>query len=361
MQMTAEGEVTLYGRTLTGGDLLRRVGRLEQVAGIEPFVFDDGHARGVRALRVRTGTGFSFTVIPDRALDIDATEYNGMALAWSSPTGVVGPWYREPEGEGWLRSFHGGLLVTCGLSNVGVPSAKDGEPLGLHGRISSIPSSNVTYDAFWDTEGCRLELSGRARETSVFGPNLVLERRISARVGSSWLQIEDTVRNDSFSSTPLMLLYHLNLGWPLLDESSRLIGPGASGEAPEPRDADAAEGLKSWDRFDAPVPGFRERVFYHRPEADDEGWTEARLENPELAGGVAFRVRFRPEELPEFVQWTMIGEGTYVVGFEPATCRVGGYEAERAAGRVVDLGPRETRRFGLQIGVDSLPSSANAR
>jgi hypothetical protein len=359
--MMAEGEVTLYGRTLAAGDLLRRVGRLEQVAGIEPFVFDDGHERGVRALRVRTGTGFSFTVIPDRGLDIGAAEYNGMALAWSSPTGVVGPWYREPEGEGWLRSFHGGLLVTCGLSNVGVASTKDGEPLGLHGRISNIPSSSITYDTFWDSEGCRLEVRGRARETRVFGPNLVLERRISARVGSSWLQIEDTVRNDGFSSTPLMLLYHLNLGWPLLDESSRLVGPGAPGETPEPRDADAAEGLKSWDRFDTPVSGFQERVFYHRPEADIEGWTEARLENPELAGGTAVWVRFRPEELPEFVQWTMTGEGTYVLGFEPATCRVGGYEAERAAGRIIDLSPRETRRFQLQIGVDTLLGPGNVR
>jgi hypothetical protein len=357
----AEGEVTLYGRTLTAGDLLRRVGRLEQVAGIEPFVFDDGHERGVRALRVRTGTGFTFMVIPDRGLDIAAAEYNGMALAWSSPTGVVGPWYRELEGEGWLQSFHGGLLVTCGLSNVGVPSAKDGEPLGLHGRISNIPSSNVTYDAFWDNEGCRLELSGRARETRVFGPNLVLKRKISARVGSSWLQIEDTVRNEGFKPAPLMLLYHINLGWPLLDESSRLIGPGKSGDAPEPRDEDAREGLKSWNRFDAPIPGFQERVFYHRPEADAEGWAEARLENPGLAGGIALRVRFQPEELPEFVQWTMLGESTYVLGFEPSTSRVGGYEAERAAGRVIDLGPGETRRFRLQIGVDALPNSANAR
>jgi uncharacterized protein DUF4432 len=359
--MMAEGEVTLYGRTLTAGDLLRRVGRLEQVAGIDPFVFDDGHERGVRALRVRTGTGFSFTVIPDRGLDIGAAEYNGMALAWSSPTGVVGPWYREPEGEGWLRSFHGGLLVTCGLSNVGVPSAKDGEPLGLHGRISSIPASNVAYDAVWDREGCRLEVSGRARETSVFGPILRLERKISTRVGTSWLQIEDAVWNEGYSTTPLMLLYHINLGWPLLDESSRLVSPGISDDAPEPRDADAAEGLNSWNRFDTPVPGFRERVFYHRPEADAEGWTEARLENPELAEGVALRVRFRPEELPEFVQWTMIGEGTYVVGFEPSTCRVGGYEAERAAGRIIDLGPKEMRRFRLQIGVDALTRPGNAR
>jgi Domain of unknown function (DUF4432) len=65
-------------------------------------------------------------------------------------------------------------------------------------------------------------------------------------------------------------------------------------------------------------------------------------------------VRFRPEELPESVRWTMAGEGTYCLGFEPATCRVGGYEAERAAGRIIDLSPREARRFQLQIGVDTL-------
>src|SRR5215204_1951267 len=190
--MMAEGEVTLYGRTLAAGDLLRRVGRLEQVAGIEPFVFDDGHERGVRALRVRTGTGFSFTVIPDRGLDIGAAEYNGMALAWSSPTGVVGPWYREPEGEGWLRSFHGGLLVTCGLQNVGPP----GEISGLHGRISNTPASHVSREARWDQRGCCvLEARGEVRESRVFGANLVLRRTISARLGESLISIEDTVHN----------------------------------------------------------------------------------------------------------------------------------------------------------------------
>ena len=60
---------------------------------------------------------------------------------------------------------------------------------------------------------------------------------------------------------------------------------------------------------------------------------------PRAAGGLAFSVRFRPEELPEFVQWTMTGEGAYVLGLEPATCRVGGYEVEEAAGRVIRLEP----------------------
>ena len=39
------------GDPLTRRELLRRIGRLEQVAGIEPFVFDAGPSRGVRAFR----------------------------------------------------------------------------------------------------------------------------------------------------------------------------------------------------------------------------------------------------------------------------------------------------------------------
>ena len=90
----------------------------------------------------------------------------------------------------------------------------------------------------------------------------------------------------------------------------------------------------------------RERVFYHRPAAGLDGWPK-RVEN--LALGLSFSVGFYPEELPEFVQWTMTGEGTYVLGPEPATCRVEGPTAEEAAGRVIRLEPGEIRCTGWEI------------
>ena len=55
-----------YGRS----ELLRRVGRLEQVAGVRLVTAGDGIERGVRLLEFRTGTGFAFEVIVDRAFDI---------------------------------------------------------------------------------------------------------------------------------------------------------------------------------------------------------------------------------------------------------------------------------------------------
>jgi hypothetical protein len=337
------------GNPLTRRELLRRIGRLEQVAGIEPFVFDDGPARGVRAFRFRTGSGLSFDVVPDRGMDLSFAEHGGTPLAWLSPNGVVAPSFYEPAGEGWLRSFPGGLLVTCGLRNVGPPGEREGEELGLHGRASNIPASRVSYDVSWDDVGCILEARGEIREARVFGPNLVLRRRISARVGEPRLWIEDEIENEGFEPEPLMVLYHIDLGWPLLDETSRLVGPGRAGEPPEPRDEVARGGLEAWDRFAAPTPGFKERVFYHRPAAGLDGLAEARVENPAL--GLAFSVRFHPEELPEFVQWTMTGEGTYVLGLEPATCRVEGSAAEEAAGRVIRLEPGEIRLHRLEIEV----------
>ena len=194
------------GNSLTRRDLLRRVGRLEQVAGIEPFVFDDGPARGVRAFRFRTGGGLSFDVLLDRGMDLGFAEHEGTPLAWLSQKGVVAPSFYEPEGEGWLRSFPGGLLVTCGLRNVGPPGEREGEELGLHGRASNIPASRVSYDASWNEEGCILETSGQIRESSVFGSNLVLRRRISARVGEARVRIEDEIENEGFGPEPLMVL-----------------------------------------------------------------------------------------------------------------------------------------------------------
>ena len=305
----------------------------------------------MRALRFRTGGGLCFDVLADRGMDIGAFEHRGTPLAWLSPAGVVSPAFYEPAGEGWLRSFGGGLLVTCGLQNVGPPGERGGENLGLHGRISNTPASNVSHEVRREGDALVLEARGEVREAAVFGPNLVLRRGISARLGEARIHVEDVVTNEGHAPEPLMLLYHVNLGWPLLDETARLTGPGMPDEAPEPRDEEAREGLDGWDRFPAPQAGFRERVFYHRPRADAEGWSEARLENPALDGGRALSVRFRPEELPQLAQWTMTGEGTYVVGLEPATCRVGGAEAEEAAGRVIHLRPGESRRFRVEVEV----------
>ena len=53
----------LFGRAYSRTELMRRVGRLEQVAGVRLVTLDDGLGRGVRVIEFRTGSGFAFDVV----------------------------------------------------------------------------------------------------------------------------------------------------------------------------------------------------------------------------------------------------------------------------------------------------------
>ncbi len=143
-----------------------------------------------------------------------------------------------------------------------------------------------------------------------------------------------------------MMLYHINAGWPLVDTGTRLLTSAAT---TTPRDPAAAAGLAGARTCSPPFPDFAEQVFYHDCAADEEGYSAALLENRILTLGLL--VRFRQKELRRLVEWKMMGEGTYVMGIEPANCGVGGRESERRAGTLEFLDPGEERCFEVQIGV----------
>jgi hypothetical protein len=186
------------------------------------------------------------------------------------------------------------------------------------------------------------------RESTIFGENLSLSRTIRVALGQSRIEITDRVQNEGFETTPLMMLYHINLGWPLLSRSARLK---LAGRSVTPRDKDAAVGLDRWSSFDDPQPGYREQVFYHDLAADEEGCARTALVNEDL--GLALALRYRVRELPRFTEWKMTGQSTYVVGLEPANCRVEGRAAERAAGTLRMLAPGEAEVFSLELSVHS--------
>ncbi len=127
--------------------LMPRVGGMEQLASIRRLAIEDGKGRGMRVWEVSNGSGLAFTVYPDRGLDIGRASIRGVPVAWYSANGEVAPAFYEPEGAGWLRSWAGGLLTSCGLANVGTPCDVGGEPQGLHGRLSHIPAAEVNSTA----------------------------------------------------------------------------------------------------------------------------------------------------------------------------------------------------------------------
>ncbi|MHB9031645.1 MAG: aldose 1-epimerase family protein [Anaerolineae bacterium] len=347
--------VKLFGRTWTHQELTRHMGGISQLGGAREVELTEGRFRGVRVAEFETGTGFSFNVLLDRGMDIGACKYQGTSLAWEASPGPAHPAYYNEEGLGWLRSFHGGLVASCGLTYAGAPTVDEGQVLGLHGRISNTPASNVWVDGAWHEDEYEMWALGRMREAVVFGENLTLTRRVSSRLGESHLRIRDRVVNEGCSVSPFMMLYHCNFGFPLLSEGTELLAPSTSVVA---RDAVAEPGLANHARYEAPIDGYAEQCFYHEMAADSNGFVTVVLANRKFAEGrgLGAYVKYRQAELPRFTQWKMVGAGTYVTGLEPANCGVEGRDKDRASGKLQFLQPGEQREFMLEIGV--LPDNA---
>jgi hypothetical protein len=342
--------VQLFGRSWTQRELLQHVGSLSQVGGVRLSEFADGNARGVRAADVETGSGLAFTVLLDRGMDIGAAKYKGASLSWESTIGPAHPAYYEKDGLGWLRTFHGGLVATCGMTYVGSPCTDEGQALGLHGRVGHLPASGVWADGGWRGDEYEMWVRGHLREAVVFGESLTLTRRISARLGESKILIRDVVVNEGFQKTPHMQLYHCNFGCPLLAEGSELIAPS---KHVAPRDAVAAPDLAIHARYEGPVDGYQERVYYHDMAADSEGFVTLLLVNRAYDNGQGLGVylKYRQAELPRFIQWKNVCAGTYVTGLEPANCLVEGRDKDRERGILQFLEPGEQREFVLEMGV----------
>jgi len=248
--------------------------------------------------------GLRVDVLPERGLDLAQATFRGERFTWESPLGHI-PWQ-----GGFARSFGGGLLVTCGLRNVGVPS--EGQP--QHGWYSSQAARDVTLEA--------AAARGRVVDAEVPGPTLALEREL--RVGDASVEVHDLVRNEGAEPEPAPLLYHVNLLWGAVDVDSVEVLP---------RDDDARAG--DWRELGPPGP---ERVYEH------VGATRA-----VVANGAA-RVTVR-SSLPRLWQWVHPSYG--VVAFEPANCSVLGRAHDRAEGRLPLLAPGEERESTLEIAVEA--------
>lgn len=336
----------LFGMELNKEQLAQSIGQMSQVADMKHYVLCGGRAQGLEAVDVKTGSGFQFTVLPGRAMDIAWAEYNGMPLGWISKSGVVGSQYYEPERLSWLRSFFGGVLTTCGLTQAGAPCEDEGQLLGQHGRISNIPAQNINMESYWQDEQYIMKLKGSMIEACTFGENLKLTREITAVLGQSKLYIHDEIENMGYELSPLMLLYHMNFGFPVVSQYSKLYVDDIS---VEPRDEAAEPGIGIYNRFQMPTKGYAEQVFFHSIKADANGYAYVGIVNERINFGVY--IRFNIEQLPYFTEWKMMGQQDYVVGLEPGNCIPEGRASARQSGRLQFIQPGEIKTVNIELGV----------
>jgi hypothetical protein len=347
--------VDLWGRRWTKDELLARVGRLEQIAGVQLVEAGDGAERGVRLLLFRTGAGFDFEVLVDRGFDVGRAWADGRSLAWWSPVGLTGPWFHNASGIEWFRGFPGGLVSTCGLDHTLLGGTDDAtvfnyphrgtEAYGLHGRYTGLPARLAGYGVTWHgapTDECVLWAEGEVVQAAVFGEQLTLTRRVEADLGGTSLRIADTVTNTGPTPCPHMLLYHCNVGFPVVDAGAELVYPAPTGtcvsEASSPQ----------YQRLETPSAGFVEECYEHDMAADSHGMVRAAIVN--RAAQIGVFQRYERARLPHHITWRQLGSSTYVVAMEPSTNRDAGRFDARSRGELQHLAPGEQRRYRLEIG-----------
>ena len=313
------------------------IGHESQLYGIEEHRLMGGRGDGMRLYEVNNGKGLEMTISPDRNGDITRLRYKGINLSYMSPCGYVAPAYYDSIGSNWLGSFTAGFLTTCGLQAVGSPCNDEGEELPLHGSIANIPCEQ----AYYTEENGKLIIRTITKDEVIFGRKLCLYREITVSTDTNSFTIQDTIENTGDRVEPFEILYHMNMGYPLLDEESIITIPSVQ---VTPRDEHAAEDIDNWMHMEKPTAGYQERCYYHKF-AEQNGM--AKIRQPKL--DIELEIHFDASELDGFVEWKMMGVRDYVLGLECGNCFPDGRDVMRRNGMLKFIQPGEKKTYAVSI------------
>ncbi len=311
------------------------IGHPLQLYGVEEIKLTSGKGSGMKMLLVRNAAGLEFMISVDRAADIARLSVKGVNYGYFAPCGYVAPQYFDNKGFGFLKSFNAGFLTTCGLTAVGSPCVDDGEELSLHGTISHIPCENIYH---W-IENDEIHIKATIRDAALFGHKLLLEREYVCPLYENKLYLTDKIKNIDWKETPIEVLYHCNIGYPILSENTKLDINYKNISA---RDEKAKAGISTATKLTAPQRGFVEECFLY---TFDESPVVS-VYNEKI--GMGIKLLFDHKELPFFTQWKQLGEYEYALGIEPGNCHPDGRDIMRKEGNLEFLQPDEEKTIHLK-------------
>lgn len=316
---------------------LRKTADLRALADIRLVTLEDGPGRGQRLLIGRNANGIAFEVAVDRGFDVSELSFKGINIGWHSPAQMPFPSHDPGSEEGWgfLRNFDG-FMVTCGLDHFSRPDEVDishynhphlkTRKVPLHGRISAEKARLLSYGV--DGETLEITCEAIVRQASVFGETLELRRKIRLAVFGSELIVEDTVTNRGFRPTDHAIMYHVNFGYPFLDETLTVEG------LPDP--------LLSELRSNPPRPSddFGEKV-----DVADSRVTPHQvpvvLRNESC--NIVASFTYSQSTLPKLAVWRAYQSGVFALGIEPRT--------DLRSGDDGFLAPDDSRHYTLRFAV----------
>lgn len=312
------------------------IGHTSQLCCVEEVRLVGGKGDGMRLLQVRNATGLEMTICADRCADIYRLIFQGQNMGYFSPSGYVSPCYYDDKGNGFLKSFTAGFLTTCGLTAVGAPCMDEGEELPLHGTIGNTPCERI----WWEEDDENIYVRAFINDSALFARKLYLKRTIVIGKNENRFTIKDTIENQGDIQSPAMIMYHMNIGYPLLSENTVVGIPSVS---VKPRNKHAAKDLSACCKMLPPTAGFEEQCYFHSFATEGK----ASVYNPDIRKGLT--ISFDPNTLDHFTEWKMMGYRDYVLGLEPGNCNPDGRDVMRQNGMLKFLDPGECRTYEVNV------------
>ncbi|MEM7457560.1 MAG: aldose 1-epimerase family protein [Planctomycetota bacterium] len=316
-----------------------------------------GLQEGVELIEVDNGK-LKFSVIPTRGMSVYRIASDELTLGWDSPVEqIVHPSHvdlNDHGGLGWLTGFNE-FMVRCGVSFAGHPGEDDGKMLTLHGRIGNIPASEVIV-SIDEAAPHRIRVRGKVEERMFKFGVFELWTEVSTIPCSNTVMFQDTLINRSDYAQEYQIIYHTNIGRPLLQEDAKFVAPVKS---LSPFDDYAANDLDSYQTYLGPTENYGEQVYCLELNADEYGIATVMLHN--AAGTQGMAMSYAVESLPYFTLWknTDTESDGYVTGLEPGTGFPYNRSVERPEGRVPTLDPGASVEFKMEVTL--LPDSESVQ
>jgi hypothetical protein len=214
----------------------------------------------------------------------------------------------------------------------------------LHGQATWLAAEHLnTHAPGLESADGDVWVSGELKQAALFGENLSLHRTIRSSVGSRSFRITDVVTNNAPTEARHMLLYHFNLGWPLIDTATEISAPTRAVIAQN----DASHrAIDEWASVPAPRTGEPQHVIGHTLDADAP--VVVAVENAEL--GLRVELSFHTSSLPELYMWRFFSDAAYVLGVEPASCAADAVKGSPSP----RLAARQSVEYHVDVSVDVL-------
>lgn len=270
-----------------------KISNLCQVASVRRYTMTEGTSRGLDVIDCDNGK-IRFLLNASKALDIMQLYHCGQNISFVSKNG-----FAERDDDFPCR-FEGGMLYTCGLDSIG---GRQG--FVQHGKFHTLPSEIVRAEC--DENGIAVE--ALVRQSTLFGECLVMRRKYTCAIGDDKVTLEDTLTNTAYTDAKYCLMYHVNVGYPMLDAGARVV---ADALATQPCGEWAEQNMNKMFEIEEDVAGKVETCYFHTLAKPCVSLVNEKL-------GKSFTLSYSQDTLPHFLQWKSMASGDYALGLEPCT------------------------------------------